>query len=82
MEPPGRKVYGLLGKFPGRILSFDVQTARLWGSLVAFALGQGRVVPTVDSQLAATARLRSLTIVTRNEKHFKNLGVATLNPWL
>jgi predicted nucleic acid-binding protein len=74
-------LYALIAKFGERILRFDIETARLWGTMTASSLDRGRPVPVVDSQIASTARLHSLTVVTRNEKHFKNLGVGTLNPW-
>jgi predicted nucleic acid-binding protein len=32
--------------------------------------------------IAATALVHDLTVVTRNERHFDDLGVRFLNPWL
>ena len=34
-----------------------------------------------DGMLAGTARSRKLTIVTRNEKRFRNTSVKAINPW-
>jgi len=34
-----------------------------------------------DVMIAATARLHGLTVATRNEKDFKHLGVAIINPF-
>jgi predicted nucleic acid-binding protein len=34
-----------------------------------------------DSLIAATALVLSMTVVTRNVKDFKNIGVALLDPW-
>ncbi len=34
-----------------------------------------------DVMIAATARLHDLTVATRNEKHFKHLGVEIINPF-
>ena len=34
-----------------------------------------------DSLIAATALVRSMTVVTWNLKHFAPMGVAVLNPW-
>ena len=31
--------------------------------------------------IAGTAANRGLTIVTRNEREFRNTGVRTVNPW-
>ena len=35
-----------------------------------------------DAMIAATARIRQLTVVTRNEKDFAHFGVPVLNPFL
>lgn len=35
-----------------------------------------------DGLIAATARIRQLTVVTRNEKDFAHFGVPVLNPFL
>jgi predicted nucleic acid-binding protein len=34
-----------------------------------------------DAMIAATARVRGLTVATRDEKDFKHLGVDILNPF-
>ncbi|MBV8067936.1 MAG: type II toxin-antitoxin system VapC family toxin [Candidatus Eremiobacteraeota bacterium] len=73
--------YDLIARFGRRVLAFDTNVARHWGTIVASALDRGAVLSVVDSQIAATAWLHSLRIVTRNERHFVSTGVATLNPW-
>lgn len=35
-----------------------------------------------DAMIASTAKFHGLTIVTRNEKDFRNTGVEIINPWL
>ena len=42
---------------------------------------KGIHLPTLDSQLAATAQRHGLTMVTRNMADFKNAGVKLLNPF-
>jgi predicted nucleic acid-binding protein len=64
--------------FAGRILSIDEGVADRWGQLMASA---GRPIPAIDSLLGATAAYHGLTMVTRNSKDFKNLGLEVLNPW-
>ena len=65
----------------GRILSFNVSTANVWGQLKASWEQAGVVVPSLDSQLAATASRHSLVLVTRNTADFNRTGVKTLNPF-
>jgi hypothetical protein len=35
----------------------------------------------MDALIAATASVHGLTIVTRNVRDFRRLGISTLNPW-
>src|SRR3990167_11312088 len=58
----------------GRILSFDLETAHIWGILKARLEQEGLVIPSLDSQIAATAEQYQLTIVTRNVKDFLKTG--------
>ena len=61
--------------FKDRVLVFDDAAARRWGILHA-ELG----FTSSDLQIAAIAWSRSLTVVTRNVRHFEPTGVLTLNP--
>ena len=61
--------------FKDRVLVFDDAAARRWGILHA-ELG----FTSSDMQIAAIAWSRSLTVVTRNVRHFEPTGVLTLNP--
>jgi predicted nucleic acid-binding protein len=58
------------------ILAFDEETAHIWGRLR---------VPNpenpLDKQIAATALIHDLTVVTRNTKHFEPTGVPLHNPF-
>ncbi len=65
----------------GRILSFNTSTAHVWGQLKAGWDHAGIVVPSLDSQLAATAQRHGLTVVTRNVTDFERTGVKVLNPF-
>lgn len=66
----------------GRILSFNVSTAHVWGQLKASWEKSGVTVPSIDSQIAATASRHALTVVTRNIADFERTGIKTLNPFL
>ncbi len=63
-------------RFAERIVPIDVAVAEEWGRLNA-------TMPrnTVDSLIAASARVRGLTVVTRNIGDFEDCGVALVDPW-
>jgi predicted nucleic acid-binding protein len=65
----------------GRILSFNVGTAHVWGQLKADWERTGVAIPSLDSQIAATAHRHNLTLVTRNTEDFEKTGVKLLNPF-
>ena len=65
----------------GRILSYNTSTAHVWGQLKAKWEKEGVMIPSLDSQIAATAKRHSLVIVTRNTADFARSGVKTLNPF-
>ena len=67
---------GIQTFFYDRIIPIDAEIAIEWGELTA-----GRSLPVVDALLAATARVRNFTLVTRNTRDFKSLGAPFLNPW-
>ena len=63
-------------RFDDAILSFDQEAAQVWGRLRA----PNRENP-IDKQIAATALINDLTVVTRNTPHFAPTGVRLLNPF-
>lgn len=69
-------------KLQGRVLSFNVGTAHVWGQLKAKWEAEGITIPSIDSQIAATARRHGLTIVTRNTADFTRAGIRLHNPFL
>lgn len=62
--------------FDDRILTVDTKVAEEWGRLNAL-----RPLPIVDALLAATARVKGLTLVTRNGKDLTGIGVSIFNPF-
>lgn len=68
-------------RFDRRVLPFDLQTARRWAVLTAALGKKGRVLPTMDSFIAATALEYDLTIITRNTNDFADTGAKVLNVW-
>ncbi|MBI3678509.1 MAG: type II toxin-antitoxin system VapC family toxin [Proteobacteria bacterium] len=60
-----------------RVLSFNEPEATMWARLRASQPSASFV----DTQLAATALIQGLTIVTRNVRDFDFDGLAVINPW-
>jgi predicted nucleic acid-binding protein len=71
----------LLHLYGDRVLSFDADTARIAGNLSDLARRQGRPPGLADIIIAATAKRRALTILTRNLRHFAPLGVPAHDPF-
>ncbi len=65
----------------GNLLSVDPAAAEAWGEIHARRSAVGAMPAFVDSLIAATAIANGLTVVTRNVRHFEDLGVPVLNPW-
>jgi hypothetical protein len=60
------------------ILPMDTATFRMWARLM-----HRRSDDLIeDAMIAATARVHSLRVVTRNVKDFKHFGVSVLNPYV
>lgn len=72
---------GLETRFSDRILSVDVDTARLWGEVTARAQRAGVTIPAVDGLIAATALRHGLHVLTRNARHFDASGAMIIDPW-
>ena len=71
----------LIIRFDQRVLNLDTSVLRTWANLVSDLESKGRILPIVDSLLAATALARDLTVVTRNEGDFIGTSITILNPW-
>ena len=58
------------------MILIDGPIATAWGELNA-----QRPLPVIDSLLAATAKVRGFTLVTRNIRDVESTGVPVVNPW-
>jgi hypothetical protein len=71
----------ILRLFAGRILSFDLEAARAYASLMSAARGRGVPIPIVDGQIAAIAKANGFSVATRDEAPFRAVGLNVVNPW-
>ncbi len=67
--------------FQGRVLSVDEDVILEWRRLVAQGRERNITFSQPDLFIAATARVHSLTLCTRNEHDFRNTDVQLFNPW-
>ncbi len=67
--------------FAGRILSFDLEAAGAYGSLMSGARAKGLSLSTADGQIAAIAAANGFSVATRDEAPFRTAGLKTVNPW-
>lgn len=68
-------------RFEGRLLPIDQPVADRWGEVVAERETAGRPIGVMDAFIAATANVRGLALVTRNERDFKAVVKEIVNPW-
>ena len=64
-----------------RCLPWTKETAIVWGELLNSVKRAGFTVGTMDTMIAATAKLNGLTVATRNVDDFTRCGVAVVNPF-
>ena len=64
-----------------RILALDLEAARACGVLIDAARAAGREPGFADAAIAGTAQAHGLTVLTRNLRHFADLGLAPLDPF-
>jgi hypothetical protein len=66
----------ITGDYADAILPFDEEIAQIWGRLRV-----PRPENPLDKQIAATALMYGLAVVTRNGPDYEPTGVAVLNPF-
>lgn len=66
----------LISHYRDQILALELDIVEEWGWM-----NVPDPLPVVDGLIAATAKVRGLTLVTRNTADFARTGVSALNPW-
>jgi predicted nucleic acid-binding protein len=66
----------------GRVLPFDADAAAETAILMAERQRAGRPGDLRDSMIAGIAIARSATLATRNTRHFADLPVSVVDPWV
>ncbi len=67
--------------FVGRILPFDVDSARAFADITANRRKLGRPIGLMDAQIAAIAQSQGAAIATRDIRDFQDCGVDLIDPW-
>lgn len=65
-----------------RCLDWKADTGLRWARLLADLRSAGQAMPIKDSQIAATALLHDLSVVTRNVRDFTKAGVRVIDPFI
>ena len=75
-------VDGLADMYKGRILGFDLDTAKTYAQLAALAKSKGQGFTTADGYIAAIAASKRMIVATRDTAPFAAVGLEVINPWL
>lgn len=67
----------LIAHYGNRIVPLDEAAAQAWGALMA----RSSTSNVEDSQIAAIAQSRGMTVVTRNIADFRNFSISTFDPF-
>ena len=73
--------HDLKERFKNRIISIDINVAKIWGQIQGRAELDGKPMPAIDSLIAATGLFYGLIVVTRNISDMQQSKVVLLNPW-
>lgn len=67
----------IISHYRDQILAIELDIVEEWGWMSV-----PNPMPVIDGLIAATAKVRGLTLVTRNTADMERAGVSLLNPWL
>ena len=72
----------LQDELENRVLPFDASAAEQAAALAADRKARGRPVDMRDTFIAGIALARRASLATRNTRHFDDLTVPVVNPWV
>lgn len=88
MMPEGRRksaiqaaIDAVVDRYGDSIVPLDTEIALEAGRMLAAIAAAGYETSVEDAVIAATAKVRGMTVVTRNVRHIALYGVETLNPF-
>ena len=71
----------LLVRFDEKIVPLDTDVLLEWGFLAARLESKGKILPAMDSLIAATVLTHKFALVTRNVEDFNGANIEIINPW-
>lgn len=71
----------LLVRFNEKIVPLDTDVLLEWGLLAARLESKRKILPAMDSLIAATVLTRKFALVTRNVGDFNGANIEIINPW-
>ena len=67
--------------FAGRVLPFDTEAAIVYAEIFTARRSAGRPAAMADLMIAAIARVRDASVVTRDTAGFAGCGLTLIDPW-
>jgi len=71
----------LLVRFDEKVVPLDTDVLLEWGLLAARLESKGKILPAMDSLIAATVLTHKFAFVTRNVDDFNGADLEIINPW-
>ena len=71
----------LLNRFENKIIPIDTDIMLKWGEINNRLKQLGTPLPIMDSLIGASCEVYNMTLLTRNEKDFKNISIQIINPF-
>lgn len=57
------------------ILDFNINSCRIYGSLYYLLSKSGKMIPEPDIMIASIVKANNFILITRDKRHFENLGI-------